>query len=147
MVKCSILPPKRVYCRSIPLRKCDKNYATFRDDRPKKLEQKRSTIQSKSKEQEHAPKIQELYNIYMKYVVKNIDQIHQTCCNCFGPHPATRCTTWTLLNAVPGETSPLGLGLAHLYRLCEWIFWENRQYRKPWLFPWNMGACCSCCFP
>jgi hypothetical protein len=29
------------------------------------LEQKRSTIQSKSKEQEHAPKIQELYNIYI----------------------------------------------------------------------------------
>ena len=57
--------PKRVYCRSIPLGKCDKNYATFRDDRPKKLEPKRSTIQSKSKEQEHAPKIQELYIIYI----------------------------------------------------------------------------------
>lgn len=71
MVKCSILPPKRVYCRSIPLGKCDKNYATFRDDRPKKLEPKRSTIQSKSKEQEHAPKIQELYIIYI-YIYRYI---------------------------------------------------------------------------
>ena len=83
-----------------------------------------------------------VYYIYMKYVVKHIDQIHQTCCNCFGPHPATRCTTWTLVNAVPGEISPLGLAhLAFVNGLR-----ENRQYRKPWLFPWNIWVSCIC-FP